>query len=153
MRFRSADNPNDVFVLGELAAPDYRESYRRVADWAAWHDTMGDGWTAHTPNGPVSAHRVEEFLRSLALALAGRGLLRDDADRGPLLDRLADYWPHGPRRPERLRFLAGLRHAPGLHYHKTEDRTSAARGCTSGGSRRSSSVLARQRTASRGTRE
>lgn len=129
MRFKSVSNPNDVYVLGNWDT-SYRNVHREITSWARWHDVAGDGWTQHTPNAPISAHRINDFLYSLAKAVLGESEIHTEGDPARILAFLVEYWPRVSDRPERVQFLASLRYNADVpqYFAKQEDKVSKAEG-------------------------
>jgi hypothetical protein len=127
--WKSKKSPNDVFVIEKPSSDDWmsRDPHRFLAPWAQWNDTMGDGWTAHTPNTYVTAERINDYLSGLLEVLLGEREHIGDKAEG-----LKVFVAHFPKdvNAERTNFLKTLTHkGDGTYYHTRENKTSKADKC------------------------
>lgn len=127
--WKSKANPNHVFVVDRPSDKHWMQSnpHAFLTGWAQWNDTMGDGWTAHTPNTLVTADRINDYLSGLLEVLIGeRESIGNKAEALALIVR--DMPQDVDAR--RVEFLKGMVcKGDGAHYHKRENKTSKAATC------------------------
>jgi hypothetical protein len=111
-RFLSVSSPEE---LGYIVSRDSMKWYTRnarlggAAPWAAAYSTGGDGLTQHAGEDVIGKPFFADFLASLALHLASRGI----EARHEELEAMARNWPKfRPRDLDRARFFATLRYKP-----------------------------------------